>query len=118
MAVENHQMVVEELSLAHVQNAGESFDLAVRELQQVMKDLEAGRLESGSKVKLKLEIEFEPNDSLDGVDVTCRGSITLPKYPSKSVHALNRLGKLKVVKADQGKLPGILGARVVPITGE
>lgn len=112
------EMKVEELSLAHIKSAQEDFNRAVAETMRVIEDIDHDRLQPGAKVELTLKITFEPTSKLDGVDITCQGSLKLPKYPADSVHALNRLGKLKVVEVDQGELPGIRGARVVSLREE
>lgn len=111
--MDNSNLKVEELSLAHLTNAQKNFDLAVREVHQVLRDIEDGILEETSKVTLTLTITFEPQKGLDGIDINCQGSLKLPKYPAESVHALRRLGKLKVIKADQAELPGIKGMRTI-----
>lgn len=113
---------VKELELTDVKMAQKNFDLAIREVHQVMADIEAGVLdEEKAKVTLTLTFVFEPVKGLDGVDVTCQGAIKLPKYPSSSVHALRRFGKLKFVQAEQNELPGIKGVRapanLKPIAG-
>lgn len=109
-----HSLKVEELSLGHIKNAQKNFDLAVREVHQVMKDIEDSLLDEDSRVTLTLVITFEPQKGLEGVDVSCQGAIKLPKYPAESVHALRRLGKLKIIKAEQDELPGIKGMRTGP----
>jgi len=102
---------VKELELTDIKMAQKNFELAVREVHQVMKDIEDGVLEDGAKVTLTLTFAFEPQKGLEGVDVSCQGAIKLPKYPASSVHALRRLGRLKFVQAEQDDLPGIRGVR-------
>lgn len=109
--MEEQPLKVKELELTDIKMAQKNFELAVREVHQVMADIEAGILEDGAKVTLTLTFAFEPQKGLEGVDVSCQGAIKLPKYPSSSVHALRRLGKLKFVPLVQDELPGIRGAR-------
>lgn len=102
---------VKELELTDIKMAQKNFELAIREVHQVMADIEAGTLDEDAKVTLTLTFQFEPQKGLEGVDVSCQGAIKLPKYPSSSVHALRRLGKLKFVQAEQDELPGVRGMR-------
>lgn len=102
---------VKVLELADIKMAQKNFELAVREVHQVMKDIEEGVLDEDAKVRLTLTFDFEPQKGLEGVDVSCQGAIKLPKYPASSVHALRRFGVLKFVQAEQDELPGIKGVR-------
>lgn len=101
----------EELTLGHLKSAQACFMHAVRACEQVIDDIKADRLDDNAKVTLTLTIVFEPTQSLESVEVSCHGAVKLPKGRVESVHALRRLGKLKVMKAEQTELPGIRGPR-------
>jgi len=107
--IRKDKWAVKELEMSDLKALAKFWGLATQQVLAVSTDIINGDLEDGQRVKLKLEITFAIEG--DGVDVSCSGGVSLPKYYSESLRALKRLGKLKYFPAEQATLPGIKGRR-------